>query len=74
MKDAITTTFFIATIGSMLILCSVIFLIYCFAYEIKNRKKLYKEAKVVAVICLIIGIIMLTLALLYLNKNIFEKI
>lgn len=68
-KDAIMTTFFVATIGVMLILCSVIFLIYCFAYEVKNKKKLYKEAKIVAVICFIIGIAILISSLLYLNKN-----
>ena len=37
---------------------------------VKNRKKLYKEAKIVAVICFVIGIVILTLSLLYLNKNI----
>ena len=45
MKNEIMATFFMATIGAMLILSSLIFLIYCFAYEVKNRKKLYKEAK-----------------------------
>ena len=33
-------------------------------------EKLYKEAKIVAVICFVIGIVILTLSLLYLNKNI----
>ena len=70
MKNEIMATFFMETIGAMLILSSLIFLIYCFAYEVKNRKKLYKEAKIVAVICFVIGIVMLTLSLLYLNKNI----
>ncbi|WP_455539876.1 hypothetical protein [Terrisporobacter sp.] len=70
MKDMVTITFLGATIGAMFILCSIIFLIYCLVYEIKNKKKLYKEAKIVAVIALIIGIVMVSVALLYLNKNI----
>lgn len=68
-KNSIMTTFFIGTIGGMLILCGLIFLIYCFFYEIKNKKKLYKEAKIVAVIGIIIGILIISLSLLYFNNN-----
>ncbi|WP_419749956.1 hypothetical protein [Terrisporobacter petrolearius] len=67
-KNSIMTTFFIATIGGMLILCGLIFLIYCFSYEIKHKKKLYKEAKIVAVIGIVIGILMVSLTLLYSNN------
>lgn len=68
-KNSIMTTFFIGTVGSMLILGGLIFLIYCFIYEVKNKKKLYKEAKIVAVVGIIIGILMLSLSLLYFNNN-----
>ena len=68
-KNSIMTTFFIGTIGGMLILCGLIFLIYCFIYEVKNKKKLYKEVKIVAIIGIIIGILMVSLSLLYFNNN-----
>lgn len=68
-KNSIVATFFIGTIGVMLILSGIIFLIYCFSYEVKNKKKVYKESKIVAIICMIIGIIMTVLSFLYINKN-----
>ena len=68
-KNSIMTTFFIGTIGAMLILCGLIFLIYCFIYEVKNKQKLYKEAKIVAIIGIIIGVLMISLSLLYFNIN-----
>ena len=68
-KNSIVATFFIGTIGVMLILSGIIFLIYCFSYEVKNKKKVYKESKLVAIICIIIGIIMTVLSFLYINKN-----
>lgn len=70
MKNSIMATFFMGTVGAMLILSGVIFFIYCFSYEVKNKKKLYKEAKIVSAICIVIGIIMLILSVLYFNKNI----
>ena len=63
-------TFFLGTIGAMLSLSGIIFLIYCFTYEMKNKKKLYKESKILAGIGIIIGIIMITLSILYFYKNI----
>ena len=68
-KNSIVATFFIGTIGVMLILSGITFLIYCFSYEVKNKKKVYKESKIVAIICIIIGIIMTVLSFLYINKN-----
>ena len=38
--------------------------------EMKNKKKLYKESKILAGIGIIIGIIMITLSILYFYKNI----
>lgn len=70
MKNSIMATFFMGTVGAMLILSGVIFFIYCFSYEVKNKKKLYKESKIVSAICIVIGIIMLILSVLYFNKNI----
>ena len=64
-KNSIMVTFFIGTIGMMLILSGIIFLIYCFSYEIKNKKKLYKESKMIAILFIIIGIIMSVLSFLY---------
>ena len=69
-KNSIMTTFFIGTVGGMLILGGLIFLIYCFIYEVKNKKKLYKEAKIVAIIGIIIGILMISLSLIYFNNSI----
>lgn len=63
-KNSIMATFFIGTIGIMLILISIIFLIYCFSYEVKNKKKIYKESKILATVCIIIGIIMSALSFL----------
>ena len=68
-KNSIMTTFFIGTVGGMLILGGLIFLIYCFIYEVKNKKKLYKEAKIVAMIGIIIGILMISFSLLYFNNS-----
>lgn len=68
-KNSIMTTFFIGTVGGILILGGLIFLIYCFIYEVKNKKKLYKEAKIVAMIGIIIGILMISLSLLYFNNS-----
>ncbi|MEG0855216.1 MAG: hypothetical protein RSG52_01930 [Terrisporobacter sp.] len=68
-KNTIMASFFIATLGTMLIICGLIFIIYCFGYEIKNKKKLYKEAKLISVLGIIIGIVMLVGSLLYLSKN-----
>ena len=70
MENSIMITFFLGTIGAMLSLCGIIFLIYCFTYEMKNKKKLYKESKILAGIGIIIGIIMITLSILYFYKNI----
>ena len=53
-KNSIMATFFMGTIGVMLILSGMIFLIYCFSYEIKNKKKMYKESKIVAVLCVVV--------------------
>lgn len=64
-KNSIMATFFIGTIGVMLILSGIIFLIYCFSYEVKNKKKVYKESKILAIVCIVIGIIMSTLSFLY---------
>ena len=64
-KNSIMATFFICTIGVMLILSGIIFLIYCFSYEVKNKKKVYKESKILAIVCIIIGIIMSILSFLY---------
>lgn len=64
-KNSIMATFFIGTIGVMLILSGIIFLIYCFSYEVKNKKKVYKESKILAIVCIIIGIIMSILSFLY---------
>lgn len=64
-KNSIMATFFIGTIGVMLILSGIIFLIYCFSYEVKNKKKVYKESKILAIVCIMIGIIMSTLSFLY---------
>ena len=69
MKNEIMATFFMATIGAMLILSSLIFLIYCFAYEVKNRKKLYKEAKIVAVICFVIGLASIKVMTNFVRQN-----
>ena len=68
-KNSIMTTFFIGTVGGMLILGGLIFFIYCFIYEVKNKKKLYKEAKIVAMIGIIIGILMISFSLLYFNNS-----
>lgn len=68
-KNSIMTTFFMGTIGVMLILSGIIFLIYCFSYEVKNKKKLYKESKLIAILCIIVGIVMTILSFLYFNKN-----
>ena len=68
-KNSIMTTFFIGTVGGILILGGLIFLIYCFIYEVKNKKKLYKEAKIVAMIGIIIGILMISFSLLYFNNS-----
>ena len=70
MENSIMITFFIGTIWAMLSLSGIIFLIYCFTYEMKNKKKLYKESKILAGIGIIIGIIMITLSILYFYKNI----
>ena len=48
MENSIMITFFLGTIGAMLSLSGIIFLIYCFTYEMKNKKKLYKESKILA--------------------------
>lgn len=68
-KNSIMATFFMGTIGLMLILSGMIFLIYCFSYEIKNKKKMYKESKIVAVLCVVVGIIMTILSVLYFNNK-----
>ena len=70
MENSIMITFFLGTIGAMLSLSGIIFLIYCFTYEMKNKKILYKESKILAGIGIIIGIIMITLSILYFYKNI----
>lgn len=63
-KNSIMGVFFIGTIGIMLILSGIIFLIYCLSYEIKNKKKIHKEPKIVAVVGIIIGVLMSTLSFL----------
>lgn len=70
-KNSIITTFFVGTVGGMLILIGLIFLIYCFIYEVRNKKKLYKEAKILAIVGIIVGILMISLSLLHFN-NIFN--
>lgn len=70
MTNSIMITFFLGTIGVMLSLSGIIFLIYCFSYEIKNKKKLYKESKLIAGLCIIIGIAMIILSTMYFYKNI----
>lgn len=70
-KNYIMVSFFAATIGVMLTIISMIFIIYCFVYERKNNKKVYKESKRIAMICMIIGIIIATIASLYISENIF---
>lgn len=70
MQNTMMMTFFIGTIGTMLSLSGIIFLIYCFSYEIKNKKKLYKEAKLMSVLGIIIGLIMTTLSVVYFYNNI----
>ena len=67
MKTSIMVTFLVGTIGAMLLLSGIIFLIYCLSYEIKNKKKLYKESKIMAGVGIIIGIVMI---ILYFYKNI----
>ncbi len=68
-KNSMMATFFIGTIGVMLILSGIIFIIYCVSYEIKNKKKLYKEGKILAILGIIIGIIMVVLSALYFSKK-----
>ena len=70
MKTSIMVTFIVGTIGAMLLLSGIIFLIYCLSYEIKNKKKLYKESKIMAGVGIIIGIVMIILSILYFYKNI----
>lgn len=70
MKTSIMVTFLVGTIGAMLLLSGIIFLIYCLSYEIKNKKKLYKESKIMAGVGIIIGIVMIILSILYFYKNI----
>ena len=67
-ENTLKATFFIATIGVMLFISGIIFIIYCFSYEVKNKKKLYKEAKMMAFVAVMIGIIMTMGSLLYLNN------
>ena len=68
-KNSIMITFFMGTLGTMLILSGIIFLVYCFIYEVKNKKKVYKESKLVAVACIIIGVIMAAISFLYSNRK-----
>lgn len=68
-KNSIMVTFFMGTVGAMLILSGIIFLVYCFVYEVKNKKKVYKESKLVAVACIIIGVIMGAISFLYFNRK-----
>lgn len=70
-KSFIMMIFFSTTVGIMLALSSLIFIIYCFVYEIKNKKKIYRESIRLAIVCMIIGIIISSALLLYINKNIF---
>ncbi len=67
-RNSIMATFFIGTVGIMLVLSGIIFIGYCFFYEIRNNKKLYKEGKVIAVIAIIIGTIMSILSMMNWNK------
>lgn len=68
-KNSIMVTFFIGTIGIMLILSGIIFLIYSFSYEVKNKKKIHKESKLIAIVCIVIGIIMAISSFLYFNRK-----
>ena len=68
-KNSIITTFFVGTVGGMLILIGLIFLIYCFIYEVRNKKKLYKEAKILAIVGIVVGILMISLSLLHFNNS-----
>lgn len=69
-KNSIMVSFFAATIGVMLVISGMVFIIYCLVYERKNNKKIYKESKIIAMVCIILGIIMATFALLYISNNI----
>lgn len=68
LENYLMAIFFIATIGVMLFISGIIFIIYCFSYEIKNKTKIYKEAKRIAIAVIIIGLIMAIGSLLYLNN------
>ena len=69
MNNPIMVSFFVGTLGAMLSLSGVIFLIYCFSYEIKNKKKLYKDSKILAGLGIIIGIAMVFLSIMYFYKS-----
>ena len=69
MNNPIMVSFFVGTLGAMLSLSGVIFLIYCFSYEIKNKKKLYKESKILACLGIIIGIARVFLSIMYFYKS-----
>lgn len=71
-QNSIMITFFIGTMGIMLVLSGIIFLIYCLFYEVKNKKKVYKESKLLVILCIIIGIIMAILSFLYFNQNLVK--
>ena len=70
-KNSIMIIFFNMPLGLMLSLSSLIFIIYCVWYEIKNNKKIYKEAKRLAITCMMIGFIISSILLFYINKNMF---
>lgn len=71
-QNSIMVTFFIGTMGIMLVLSGIIFLVYCLFYEVKNKKKVYKESKLLVILCIIIGIIMAILSFLYFNQNLVK--
>ena len=68
-KTILTITIFAATLGAMMTLIGVIFIIYCFGYEIKNRKKVYKEAKIVAIVAIILGLLMTAGSLIFISQG-----
>ena len=68
-RNTLMAIVFIATLGVMLTISGAIFLIYCFVYEVRNKKKVYKESKRLAIFFIILGLLMTTLSLLYLNKT-----
>ena len=62
-------TMFTTTLGVMITIIGTIFILYCFGYEIKNRKKVYKDAKIVAIIAIILGLLMAGGSLMFISQG-----